>query len=631
MLHNLVKNLLVVLFVLGFVSYCFSQEVGKKDSIPNPSETSENKEDNFQESLENYRNKNKFNRFVHKLLVKKPGTKKASKTSDRFGETQSNYLDFEGKIIRNINITTLDPFGFSVIDTLDIPEKFIEKAGNAVHVKTKKYVIRNYILVKKGEKLDSLKLIESERLIRSERFTRRVKIDLVAVNEDSVDVNFRTLDAWTIAPNLTLSGSKVGVRLRDRNFMGLGHDFDNRYRQNFENGKYQFQTRYSIPNIQRSFIGFRIGYSSFEENEYTKSVALERRFFSPLTRWAGGALIGQRTYRDSIPNSVGIGTQDYKYDLQDYWGAVSFQLFKKEKSAAERVNNLILSSRYFQVNYVKSPIPELDPVNFYADEQFYLLGIGVSRRGFVQDRYIVNYDIVEDIPIGLSYGITTGIQNKNNRNRFYLAGGFKMGNYYRLGFFGFEMEYGGFLVEDNKTEQSVFSFGTNYFTRLMSWGRWKFRNFISSQIIIGNNREDSRGDRLTLNENDPQGIPGFYSKDVIGTNKWLTNFQIQTYSPYEFLGFRFSPFLNSALGLISNEGENLTDGKMYAKIGLGILFTNDYLVFSNFQLSLAWYNTIPGSGDNLFKTNTFNNNDYELMDFEFGKPELIPYNPYIVH
>lgn len=413
--------------------------------------------------------------------------------------------------------------------------------------------------------------------------------------------------------------------------MGLGHDFDNRYRQNFENGKYQFQTRYSIPNIQRSFIGFRIGYSSFEENEYTKSVALERRFFSPLTRWAGGALIGQRTYRDSIPNSVGIGIQDYKYDLQDYWGAVSFQLFKKEKSAAERVNNLILSSRYFQVNYVKSPIPELDPVNFYADEQFYLLGIGVSRRGFVQDRYIVNYDIVEDIPIGLSYGITTGIQNKNNRNRFYLAGGFKMGNYYRLGFFGFEMEYGGFLVEDNKTEQSVFSFGTNYFTRLMSWGRWKFRNFISSQIIIGNNREDSRGDRLTLNENDPQGIPGFYSKDVIGTNKWLTNFQIQTYSPYEFLGFRFSPFLNSALGLISNEGENLTDGKMYAKIGLGILFTNDYLVFSNFQLSLAWYNTIPGSGDNLFKTNTFNNNDYELMDFEFGKPELIPYNPYIVH
>src|SRR5690606_25258434 len=91
-----------------------------------------------------------------------------------------------------------------------------------------------------------------------------------------------------------------------------------------------------------------------------------------------------------------------------------FQLFKKENSTAERLNNLILSARFFQVNYVQSPVSEIDPVNFYADEIFYLLGIGVSRRGFVQDRYIHNYDIVEDIPIGLSYGLTAGIHAKKS-------------------------------------------------------------------------------------------------------------------------------------------------------------------------------------------------------------------------
>ncbi len=628
MKHRSLKVILGFSLFLFSFSQGFSQVDGKDSATVN--QNIENP-DEFRDDLENFRDKNKFNRLIHKIFVKKPGTVKASKTTNRFKETQSDFSDFEGKIIRNIHISTSDPFGFSLTDSTENPDSFLEKAGNTLHIKTKKYVIRNYLLVKKGEPLDSLKIIESERLIRRERFTRRVKIDLVAAGTDSVDVNIRTLDAWTIVPNATLSGSKVGVRLRDRNFLGFGHDFDNRYRQNFENGKYQFQTRYSIPNIQRSFIGFHIGYSSFEQNEYTKAVALERRFFSPLTRWAGGAYVGQRTYRDSIPNTEGIMTQDFKYNLQDYWGAVSFQLFKKENSTAERLNNLILSARYFQVNYVQSPVPEIDPVNFYADENFYLMGIGVSRRGYVQDRFIQNYDIVEDIPIGLSYGITTGIQNKNKQNRFYLAGGFKMGNYYRLGFFGFEAQYGGFLVKDGKTEQSVFSLGVNYYTRLMSWGRWKFRHFVSSQLVIGNNRVNSRGDRLTLNENDPEGIPGFYSRDLTGTNKWLSNIQIQSYSPYEFLGFRFSPFLNSSLGLISNEGENLTDGKMYAKIGLGILFTNDYLIFSNFQLSLAWYNTIPGSGDNIFRTNTFDNKDYELMDFEFGKPELIPYNPYIVH
>lgn len=627
--YRLAGLFLGIFFSTMLFSSALAQVEEKKDSA-SKEEILKQKDKNFDESLENYRKKNKFNRLIHRIFVKKPGTKKAERTSNRFGESDVNFSEFEGKTIRNIHITTYDPFGHSLSDSLVKPDNFLEKAGNALHIKTKKFVVRNYLLPEKGDAVDSLKILESERLMRSQRFIRRVRITPVLAGADSVDLNVQALDSWSIIPNLTYSGSRVGFRLRDRNFLGFGHDFDNRYRQNFENGKYTFQTRYTIPNIQRSFIGFNIGYYSNEQNDYTKSVSLERKFFSPLARWAGGVYIGQRAYQDSIPNQDGILTQNFKFNLQDYWGAVSFQLFKKENSTAERLNNLILSARFFQVNYVQSPVSEIDPVNFYADENFYLMGIGVSRRGFVQDRYIHNYDIVEDIPIGLSYGLTAGIQQKNKEDRFYLAGGFKMGNYYRLGFFGFETQYGGFFGE-NQPEQVVFSFNTHYFTRLMSWGRWKFRNFISTEMVIGNNRIESRGDRLTLNENDPSGIPGFYSRDVIGTKKWLTNIQIQSYSPYEFLGFRFSPFLNSSLGIISNKGEKLFNGKLYAKIGLGVLFTNDYLVFSNFQLSIAWYNTIPGSGENIIQTNTFDNRDYELMDFEFGKPELIRYNPYVVY
>lgn len=626
MRNSLFKIIISAGFVFFVTMPCFSQIVTPKDSI----QTEKDQKKTFEESLENYKNKSKFNRFVHKLFVRRPGTKKAEKTTGRFGESHADFKTVEGKPIRNIYINTYDPFGYSLNDSTRKPEKFVERAGNTLHIKTKNFVIRNYLLLEEGDELDSLKVLESERLIRSQRFTRRVKIEIKPTEKDSVDVFVHTLDSWTIIPNLTYSGSKVGVRLRERNFMGWGHDFDNRYRQNFETGNYTFQTRYTIPNIQKTFVGFNIGYFSNEENEYIKGISLQRRFFSPLTRWAGGVYVGQRAYQDSIPNNKGIMAQNFKYNLQDYWGGFSFRLFNKDNSAAERLNNLIVSGRYFNVGYVESPIPEIDPVNFYTDEEFYLMGIGISRRGFVQDRYIMNYDIVEDIPIGMSYGITTGFQNKNRRSRFYLAGGFKMGNYYRLGFFGFEAQYGGFLV-GRKTEQSVFSLSTNYYTRLMSWGRWKFRNFISTQLIFGNNRVNSPGDRLTLNENDPSGIDGFYSLNVVGTNKWLTNIQVQSYSPYEFLGFRISPFLNSSLGLISNEGERLFEGKLYTKIGLGVMFTNDYLIFSNFQLSFAWFNNIPGSGENIFKTNTFDNNDYELMDFEFGKPQLIKFNPYVVY
>lgn len=620
--------LLCITFI--FLNHCaLSQIKPEKDSTKTEIK---DKNDRFLESLERYKNKSRFNKFVHKLFIRNPKTKKAQTTTDRFGESQKSFKNVEGKVIRNIEIETHDPFGNSLTDSTDVPNSFLEKTGNFLHARTKNFVIRNYLLLEKGDTLDSLKILESERLIRGQRFTRRVQIKTIPVgeNSDSVDLLVRTLDSWTIIPNVTYSGSKVGLRLRDRNFMGWGHDFDNRYRQNFETGNNRFQTRYTIPNIQRTFIGFSIGYSSNEENEYTKGVSLQRTFFSPLTRWAGGAYVGQRAYQDSIPNNKGIVAQNFKYNLQDYWGGYSIRLFKQQNTTAERLSNLILSGRYFRVDYVESPTILIDPLDFYSDEEFYLAGIGISQRSYVQDRFIRNYDIVEDIPVGMSYGITTGLQNKNERSRFYLAGGFKMGNYYRLGYFGFEAQYGGFLV-GSKTEQSVFSLNVNYYTRLMTWDRWKFRNFISTNLIIGNNRVDSRGDRLTLNENDPLGIDGFYSLDVIGTNKWLTNIQVQSYSPYELLGFRISPFLSSSLGLISNEGENLIDSKLYAKIGLGIMFTNDYLVFSNFQLSFAWYNNIPGNGNNIFKTNTFDNKDYELMDFDFGKPELIEYNPYFVY
>jgi hypothetical protein len=49
-------------------------------------------------------------------------------------------------------------------------------------------------------------------------------------------------------------------------------------------------------------------------------------------------------------------------------------------------------------------------------------------------------------------------------------------------------------------------------------------------------------------------------------------------------------------------------------------------VFNSFQLSLAYYPSIPDNGYNIFKTNTIQNNDFLLPDFQVGKPDVVPYN-----
>jgi hypothetical protein len=44
------------------------------------------------------------------------------------------------------------------------------------------------------------------------------------------------------------------------------------------------------------------------------------------------------------------------------------------------------------------------------------------------------------------------------------------------------------------------SFQANYFTKLIEVGNWKIRQFIKPQVILGSNRQNSIGDRLTINE-----------------------------------------------------------------------------------------------------------------------------------
>ncbi|MCR5862171.1 hypothetical protein LRS05_08450 [Flavobacterium sp. J372] len=79
------------------------------------------------------------------------------------------------------------------------------------------------------------------------------------------------------------------------------------------------------------------------------------------------------------------------------------------------------------------------------------------------------------------------------------------------------------------------------------------------------------------------------------------------------------------MGVIGDEQVKLWESKVYSKIGLGVLIYNDYLVFNAFQFSLAFYPSMPGSGEDIFRTNSFKNNDIRLPDYQVGKPMQVLY------
>lgn len=608
-------NIFFCFLLLLFSFWGFSQDPNSqisKDTL-NPKQ-----KDNLEKLEQKAKEKGGFARFLHRITFR-PIRKK--NTHNLPEQNTVSYKDFEGKIIRNINITTLDPFGFSESDSLKKPKRWSEKAGNNLHVKTRNITIRNLLLYKKNQTLDSLKVRESERLIRGQRYIRRVRVEPVMVSEssDSVDINIRVLDSWSLIPQGSISTSKMNLEISERNFLGLGHTFRNDFQQRFDDSRSAYGGRYFIPNIRNTFINSTFIYDIDVEQNSIKSAEIQRNFFSPLTKWAGGIYFDERFLRDSLPDSSGaFALQNFKSRNQKYWAGRAFNL-SNSNTEADRTLNLVTTLGYYNTTYSERPSIVYDSISFFSNSRTYLMSIGLTSRQFIKDRYLFEYDRTEDVAIGKVYSITGGFQEKNNRTRLYLGMKYSFGNYYNFGFFGSDFEVGSFF-NDSQTEQGMMRVRAVYFTKLYQTGNWYFRQFIKPEIAFGFDREPIIKDQFNLSG--ANGIEGFNNR-LLGTRKALLSLQTQSYAPGIWYGFRFSPFLNFTFAMIGGQNDSFFNNKLYSKIGLGVLISNDFLVFNQFQLSVAYYPTIPFEGDNVFKFNSFNNDDFNLQNFTIEQPELI--------
>ena len=533
---------------------------------------------------------------------------------------QKPYSAFEGKIIRNINITTMDPFGHSITDTIDRSQHFIPKSGNKFHVKSQRITIRNLLLFRQNQVFDSLLVKESERLVRSRSYVTDVLffVKLAAAHSDSVDVFIRELDNWSLIPDGSASATSISIGLTERNFLGLGHEFKPQYTWNDAAGEYAYKLGYYIPNIRNTYINSTVQIGKEENGNFTRSLAVDRPFFSPFARWAAGVGFTQQFRQDYIHGTDSLLTQQrFRFNTQDYWVGYATQIFKGN-TEYNRTTNFITALRFLRVRYIEKPAEEFDKQHYFANENFYLGSIGISARRYVQDKYIFKFGVTEDVPVGEVYSLTGGYQVKNNQGRIYLGGRASSGHYFPWGYLSFNCEYGTFLNASH-AEQGVFTAGLNYFTGLVEVGKWKFRQFVKPQFTIGIHRFDY--DSITIN--DGIGLDGFNSTVLSGNRRMVFTFQTQSYSPWNLIGFRFGPYFTFSLGMLGDEKTGFKNSDVYSHIGLGVLIKNDHLVINTFQISLAYYPTIPGRGQNVFKVNSFRAADFGFRDFEIGKPAAV--------
>ena len=174
--------------------------------------------------------------------------------------------------------------------------------------------------------------------------------------------------------------------------MGTGHEFYQRVTKRLDDGEMAYRMKYEIPNIVNTYIKTTATYQIDLEEHYGKSLNVERVFYSPLTRWAGGVYLDEQFRIDSLPNLLfQFENENFKYGSQDIWGGIAFPIFKGGSTERERTSNLIFSARSLNVQYKESPTVEFDEINFFSGKTFYLGGLGITSRQYVKDQYLFHY------------------------------------------------------------------------------------------------------------------------------------------------------------------------------------------------------------------------------------------------
>ncbi|MDP4192366.1 MAG: hypothetical protein Q8858_12425 [Bacteroidota bacterium] len=613
----------VFLFVLFALLFIFSSKVLAQDDIEDETGGSRSSKDSSKtivEKVKDFSGKdNFFSKLVRSFLVSEDEETKES----RHRQVDKINKKYSGRIIRKINIRVLDVFGTSVDHPLDTAENWLQRAGNAVHLETKDWLIKDKLLFYEGSTLLPFDLQESERILRQSPYIYDARIVARGIknNKDSVDVMVYVQDIWSITGGAAYHpGDKEGnLSFKDINFLGLGNEmtggikFDDHYNRGWDwDGSYTFN------NIDRTYLTAKLYYLT-DKDLRKYGLSINRDFFSPVINWAGGISLDWYKDRQLLLMDTLLLDGNVKFSQQDYWLGYAFDVKPFDPNTVNQ-NRFNVSGRIIHTTYLERP--SYDTMGIYQNSTFYLGRLGFSLKKYYQDSYIFGLGKTEDIPLGSIAEFIYGIEKGSSFKRPYF--GFKSG--YSLydenfGYLYAGLQMGAFRVDQNWLNgTSVFEL--LYFSKLLPIGGWMWRHYIGSRY---SHSYDSQSHQEILDLNNEHGLRGFNDNLLKGNKKLTLNYETDYFVPIKFFGFKMALITFADLALLSPAENSLYQSKLYSGFGIGIRIRNEHLIFPTFQLMLGYYpNTVQPGGErfSLFKQNAI---FYQFNQFQFSKPSPVQF------
>ena len=533
----------------------------------------------------------------------------------------SIFYNVEGLTIASIHIVRLNPFGTSVTEPFYHYPGWSGRLGNAVHVNTTDFVIRNALLFKEGDAVDGIKLSYSERYLRSLAYIGDARISVVSVCENTVEVMVVVQDNLPYSASFdTNFDNRAHFSVTNKNIVGLGIEtmagaFIDTRKENMMG----YQGMLRLSNIGRSLISAQADYIDRFENQ-RKGFNMNREFYSPTTKYAGHLSyytvqtpVRYYEYRGGITPTTPV---NIRYNQFETWLGRSFLLDNTRRYVQSK--NIKISAGVHNIRYLNRP--EESEMRYYRlqNRTTYLGALSFSQQSFYNASLIYNYGRTEDIPYGHLFTVIGGIENGERHNRPYFSTILSSGYFVPfVGYISGAVSCGAFFR--NGPDQGVVNIEMDYFSNLYITGNLRQRTFIKGSYTsqLFNWLED----KLVID--DDYGIPGFRNDSILGRHRFNLSVEQNVFMPREIYGFRFVLYAFSYFSWLGGHYEPVTLDNLYSSFGIGLRVRNNRLVFNTLQVQFAYFPNIP-------KNSSFRHFSYSgekvarPRDFMARAPEILP-------
>jgi len=153
-----------------------------------------------------------------------------------FSQEQNEWKGLEEK---NLKISKIE---IKVNDVFDLSKKdeshLLGRVANALHIETKKSIVKGFLLFKEGDSVDSRIIYKSERILRELDWVRDAYIYPIVYENGDVTATVYVHDAWSLKGGLKFSSvggeNTFRIRLHEVNLLGFGKTLMVGYEKNPE-------------------------------------------------------------------------------------------------------------------------------------------------------------------------------------------------------------------------------------------------------------------------------------------------------------------------------------------------------------------------------------------------------------